>query len=87
MLGAGRLGSDSAGGPIISGAHTVIINGAPAARLGSAVAGHGKDEHSSPRMVGGAPDIIVEGLPLCRMGDPASCGHRLVPGSPDVMAG
>lgn len=87
MLGAGRVGMDAAGGPVLVGANSVLINGAPAARLMSAVAGHGEDEHAGPHMITGNFSVIVEGLPICRMGDSASCGHPLLPGSPDVVVG
>lgn len=87
MAGAGRVGADAAGGPILAGANSVLINGCPAARLLSPVAGHGKNEHAGPVMIGCNMSVIVEGLPICKTGDTATCGHPLVPGSPDVMVG
>jgi uncharacterized Zn-binding protein involved in type VI secretion len=86
-LGAGRIGADSAGGQILTGAKSVIINGLPAARILSVVRSHGKKKHKHAHMAAGDSSVIVEGLPICRTGHTATCGHRLNPGSPDVMIG
>ena len=87
MPGAGRVGDDAAGGPIVGVlAPTVFINGRNAACRGAAVAGHGKPPHSSPVMVGASTTVFCEGKNLCRTGDSASCGHPLVPGSSNVIA-
>lgn len=86
MPGAARKGIDSAGGTIIGGAGTVIVNGAPVARQTDGVAGHGKAPHSSPVMIGASGTVFAEGLPISREGDKASCGHS-ASGSGDVIVG
>jgi uncharacterized Zn-binding protein involved in type VI secretion len=87
MPGLGRAYIDSAGGVILTGASSVIVEGVPVARLTSAVAGHGKEEHAGSIMVGSSSLVIVEGLPVCHTGHQAACGHILTPGSPSVRVG
>lgn len=78
---------DSAGGMILTGCNSVLINGMPTARILSNVAGHGKNEHAGPVMVGSDASVLVEGLPICKTGSAASCGHVLMPGSANVRIG
>lgn len=84
MPGAARAGLDTAGGTIAAGSPDVLINGAPAARVGDPVVGHGLPPHAAPVMAAGSGTVLVNGIPLCRAGDPATCGHP-ASGSGDVI--
>ena len=86
MPGAIRMGIDSAGGILTSGSSTVLINGAPAVRVGDTVAPHGLPPHTAAVMVSGSATVLVNGIPLCRTGDLASCGDAAAPGSSTVLA-
>lgn len=87
MPGISRVGQDVAGGTILSGGNaTVIVNGTAVAVRGSAVAGHGKNEHAGPIMVGASGSVFASGINVCRQGDSASCGH-VATGSGNVFAG
>ena len=86
MPGVARVGVDSAGGIILGGNQsTVYVNGALAAVIGDAVAGHGDPPHAAPTMVVGSSDVFVEGIGVCREGDAASCGD-VGSGSSDTYA-
>lgn len=86
MPGAARKGLDSAGGTIVGGAASVIVNGTPVARRGDPVAGHAPGPHAGPVMVGASSTVFAEGIPVSRAGDSASCGHA-ASGSGDVIVG
>jgi uncharacterized Zn-binding protein involved in type VI secretion len=86
MPGIARdAGVDSAGGPIIEGSPNVFANESPVARVGDAVAGHGRGSHTRPVMAEGSSNVFTNGIPTCRAGDPASCGD-VATGSSDVFA-
>jgi len=86
MPGICRQQIDSAGGTLQQGSPSVFINGAPAVRVGDAVAGHGLSPHDSPVMQEGSQSVRVNGLAVCRAGDAASCGDTAT-GSTTVAAG
>jgi uncharacterized Zn-binding protein involved in type VI secretion len=86
MPSVGRLGADSAGGTILTGNPSVLVNGLQVAVIGSSVDGHGDSPHSSPRMTSGSQSVVAGGIGICRTGDNASCGHSLISGS-NVEAG
>lgn len=87
MAGVLRAGIDVAGGTILTGSPTVLVNGAPAVRIGDVVAAHGLPPHSpAPVMTTGSATVLVNGIPLCRTGDIASCGDAGAPGSATVLA-
>ena len=82
------------GGSIVAGCPTVIIGGAPAARVG--------DMHVCPMVTGtvphvggpvlppGSPMVLIGGLPAVRMGDMAVCTgppDSIVGGCPTVLVG
>lgn len=76
MPGIARdAGTDVAGGAIIQGSPNVFANNKPVARVGDAVAGHGKAPHSGPVMAAGSGNVLTNNIPTCRAGDPATCGH------------
>lgn len=72
---ARNAGADVAGGAIIQGSPNVFANNKPVARIGDAVAGHGKAPHSGPVMAAGSGNVLTNNIPTCRAGDPATCGH------------
>jgi uncharacterized Zn-binding protein involved in type VI secretion len=86
MPGIARdAGTDVAGGAIVQGSGSVFVNGSPVARVGDAVAGHGRGPHRSPVMAAGSSNVFANGISVCRAGDPASCGHP-ASGSGNVFA-
>lgn len=86
MAGISRAGVDSAGGVILSGSGNVLINGAPAALNGAAVAGHGDSPHNAATMIATTGTVFINGIAVVRAGDPATCGHT-ASGSSSVNAG
>ena len=86
MPGVSRQGVDIAGGTIAAGSSNVFVNGSPIARLGDAVAGHGRGSHRSPTMAGSSSTVYANGILICREGDPATCGHPAT-GSGNVFSG
>jgi uncharacterized Zn-binding protein involved in type VI secretion len=89
---AARLSDvNTAGGPIVSAVSTnVLINGRPAATVGSVVAPHFpyKKIHKMPTyIVTGSPSVLVNGKPLAHMGSNTICGHTIATGAVDVLVG
>ena len=68
MPGVCRAYIDSAGGIILVGDSSVIVEGNP-------VSGHDRNEHSNPTMMNGNPRVVVNGVPVCTEASVASCGH------------
>lgn len=77
-------GQDVAGGAIVSGSPNVFANNKPVARIGDAVAGHGRGPHAGPVMAAGSGNVFTNNIPTSRAGDPATCGHPST-GSGDVF--
>lgn len=75
MPGISRTNNDVAGGTIVSGSPTVFANNNPVARIGDAVAGHGRGPHRGPAMASGSGNVFTNNIPTCRAGDTATCGH------------
>lgn len=86
MISVGRAYTDFAGGKILNGCQSVIVNDMPVARVGSNVADHGLSDHDAAKMITGSPSVTAENIPICRTGDSASCGHPLISNS-NVEAG
>jgi len=91
MPAAARLGDADTSDGSIAGAtiDSVLINGMPAAVVGSVDSSHAPygnphPPHEAATVVGGSDTVLVEGFPLARVGDPLSCGHAIGDGSPDV---
>ena len=94
---AARMGDPTAhGGVVLAGAPTVLIGGAPAARMG--------DMHTCPLVTPGTPPIphvggpitlgsatvLIGGQPAARMGDMATCTgppDTVLSGCPTVLIG
>jgi uncharacterized Zn-binding protein involved in type VI secretion len=75
MPGVCRAYIDSAGGIILVGDSSVIVEGQPIVVEGNPVSGHDKNEHSNPTMMNGNPRVVVNGVPVCTESSVASCGH------------
>jgi len=89
-----RVGDqDSAGGVILNGDNTVLINGRAAAVRGASVSPHapcgqpGQNIHCSAKTQITNSTVLVNGVPLVLTGDTDTCGHPRAGGSPDVTVG
>lgn len=92
MPGWVRLGDvNSVGAPVIGAvASTVIVNGKPAALLGSTIQTHlppfpPAPVHVTPTISQGASTVITEGKPSAFLGAQESCGHSQAQASTDVI--
>jgi uncharacterized Zn-binding protein involved in type VI secretion len=81
-----RIG-DAAGGLIVSGMPTVLAGGIPVARIGDAISPHGQGVHAGSLIVTGSATVYAGGIPVARIGDSASCGHLIMTGQVNVLAG
>ena len=90
-----RVGDqNSAGGVILRGDSTVLVNGRPIAIQNAPVSPHPccgakgcPPIHCSARTQSNTGTILVNGIPLILGDDTDTCGHKRVGGSPDVMLG
>jgi uncharacterized Zn-binding protein involved in type VI secretion len=71
------------GGPILSGAPTVLIGNLPAARVGDPVTCVGPPD----TIVQGSASVLIAGMPAARMGDATAHGGVIVVGCPTVLIG
>ncbi|MDT8323226.1 MAG: PAAR domain-containing protein [Bacteroidota bacterium] len=71
------------GGPIVTGAPTVLINGMPAARVGDSCTCVGPPDS----IVTGSATVFLAGMPAARVGDSTAHGGSIVVGSPTVFIG
>jgi uncharacterized Zn-binding protein involved in type VI secretion len=74
------------GGAVLTGYPSVLVNDLPIVVVGSVIADHGRNEHSSAKMIVGYPSVLAGDIQICRLGDNASCGHSLISSS-NVEAG
>lgn len=90
-----RVGDqDSAGGVILNGDNTVLINGRAVAIRGASVSPHpccGRrgcpPVHCSAKTQTNNSTVLVNGVPLVLTSDLDTCGHPRSGGSPDVTVG
>lgn len=94
MPAAARLNDpDSSDGKISSAcASTVMIDGQPAAVVGSmdcdhAPYGRPHPPHVPNPIVSGSATVFIEGKAAARVGDPFACGHVVSAGSSTVNIG
>lgn len=71
------------GGPVITGAPTVIVAGMPQARITDQCTCVGPPDV----IVKGSPTVIVCGQPAARIGDTTAHGGVIVSGAPNVLIG
>ena len=84
---AARIG-DTAGGTIITGANSVVGEGAAIAHIDSSISTHGHGNHShTPVVVAGSSNVLVEGKPAARIGDKTSCIHDITTGAGSITIG
>lgn len=91
MPAAARQGDpDTSNGNIVSDTSSdVIINGQPAALVGSVDSSHAPygsphPPHEAATVTVGSSSVIVNGRALAYAGSDLSCGHAIASGSPDV---
>ena len=90
-----RVGDrNSAGGVILRGDSTVLVNGRAIALQNSPVSPHPccgaqgcPPVHCNAQTRASSNNILVNGLPLIILNDTDTCGHTRVAGSPDVVVG
>ena len=90
-----RVGDqNSAGGVILNGDNTVLVNGRAIAIQGASVSAHpccGRKGcppiHCNAQTRSNTGTILVNGVPLILANDLDTCGHPRVGGSPDVGIG
>lgn len=71
------------GGPVITGAATVVICGIPAARIGDLAICVGPPDVIAT----GSATVLIEGRPAARIGDQTVHGGVIVTGAPTVLIG
>jgi uncharacterized Zn-binding protein involved in type VI secretion len=71
------------GGPVLTGAPTVLINGMPAARLGDSATCVGPRD----TIAKGSATVLIGGQPAARMGDSCAHGGTITLGCPTVLIG
>jgi len=76
MAGVCRAFLDTAGGMILVGNPTFIVDGYPIVVEGNPVQDHGENSHNNATMVNGNSRFLVNGIPICTETSQASCGHR-----------
>ena len=90
-----RVGDqDSAGGVILNGDSTVLVNGRAVAIRGASVSPHpccGRrgcpPVHCSAKTQASNSTVLVNGVPIVLSSDVDTCGHPRSGGSPDVTVG
>jgi len=93
MPGVVRLDDDNgAGGKIIAGIDSVLVNNKPICVDGKPISPHAPwgrphPPHDSPVTTGGLRSVIAGGIPINIIGNPDTCGHSRAEGSGDVVAG
>lgn len=90
-----RVGDkNAAGGVILSGDPTVLVNSRPVAVAGSKVTPHPccgakgcPPVHCAAVTTSTNPTVLVNGKPIVVLGDVDTCGHPRLGGSPTVIVG
>jgi uncharacterized Zn-binding protein involved in type VI secretion len=90
-----RVGDkNAAGGVILTGDPTVLVNGRPIATVGAEVTPHPccgakgcPPIHCHAKTVSTGSTVLVGGMPVITAGDMDSCMHSRVGGSTDVIIG
>ena len=71
------------GGPIVTGALSVIVSGMPAARIGDKLICVGPPDV----VLTGSCSVLIAGAPAARIGDKTVHGGVIVAGAPTVLIG
>lgn len=86
MAGVCRANIDKAGGIILVGIPSVLVDGMPIVVEGNPVQSHGNNPHDRSVMVKGNFSVTVNGIPVCTELSSSSCGHKAT-GSSKVSIG
>ena len=82
-----RLGDKNvAGGAILIGDPTVLVNGRPVATIGARVSPH-FPRHPGALTTSTNKTVLVGGKPVTTVGDIDTCGHPRLIGSTNVIVG
>lgn len=71
------------GGPIVTGAPTVLVSGMPAARISDMLICVGPPDV----ILTGSSSVLIAGMPAARIGDKTVHGGVIVTGAPTVLIG
>jgi uncharacterized Zn-binding protein involved in type VI secretion len=90
-----RVGDqNAAGGVVLNGDTSVLVNGRPVAVQGSKVSPHPccgargcPPVHCSASTTSTNGLVLVNGVPITTLGDIDTCNHARVAGSPNVVVG
>ena len=85
-----RVGDpNTAGGLVIGGDSTVLVNGRPIAVVGNGVTSHPSYDppHSCAQTRANQTTVMVNGKLVSTTGAGDTCGHPRAGGSPDVFVG
>lgn len=87
-----RVGDQNeAGGIILNGDNTVLVNGRPIALRDAPVSPHRPckkpPSHCNARTQAVNNTVLVNGKPIVLSNDTDTCGHKRSGGSPDVIIG
>lgn len=83
-----RANIDKAGGLILEGSRTVLIDGFPVALEGNPIEDHGIGSHDDAVTINGSPKLIIDGIPVVVEGlSKGSCGHPAISTSSSVSVG
>jgi uncharacterized Zn-binding protein involved in type VI secretion len=90
-----RVGDkNAAGGVILTGDPTVLINNRPVAVIGASVTPHPccgakgcPPVHCSAKTTSTNRTVLVNGKPIVTFGDVDTCGHSRIGGSTNVIVG
>ena len=90
-----RVGDrNSAGGVIVNGDSSVLVNGRAVAVQGVSVSAHPccgqkgcPPTHCNAKTQANNSSVLVNGIPLVLTGDVDTCGHPRASGSADVLVG
>jgi uncharacterized Zn-binding protein involved in type VI secretion len=75
MSGVCRAFQDTAGGLILEGIDSFLVDGMPICVEGNPIQSHGQGDHNNAIMTNGSSFFIVNGIPVCTEASQASCGH------------
>jgi uncharacterized Zn-binding protein involved in type VI secretion len=82
-----RVGDkNAAGGVILTGDPTVLVNGRPVATIGARVTPHAP-RHPAALTTSTNKTVLVGGKPITTVGDIDTCGHPRLTGSTNVIVG
>lgn len=83
---------NNAGGRVIKGRKSFLVDGRPVSVDGSPVSAHRPFEkpHSPngvPKTANGTSSFLVDGIPVNHIGNPDTCKHMRIEGSPNFYVG